>query len=104
MKLTQTYFRTVAAGLLLAGSLTQAATLTGTVTNKTTGKPAAGDVVVLVDPMSGMSEVARTTTDARGHYSLQKTGSGPALLRAKHQGAEYFIAAPEGSASGDISV
>jgi hypothetical protein len=104
MKMPQNIFRTLAACLLLAGSLAQAATLTGTVTNKTTGKPAAGDVVTLVDPMSGMSEVAHTTTDARGHYSLQKTGNGPALLRARHQGAEYFIGAPEGSASGDISV
>ncbi len=104
MKLTQSFFCNLATSLLLAGSLAQAATITGTVTNKTTGKPAAGDVVVLVDPMSGMSEVAHATTDSRGHYSLQKTGSGPALLRAKHQGAEYFIAAPEGGGAGDISV
>jgi hypothetical protein len=104
MKSTKVLLHFVAMSLLLTGSLAQAATITGTVTNKTTGKPAAGDVVVLVDPMSGMSEVAHATTDARGHYSLQKTGNGPALLRAKHQGAEYFIAAPEGGAAGNISV
>ena len=104
MKSTKVLLHFVAMSLLLTGSLAQAATITGTVTNKTTGKPAAGDVVVLVDPMSGMSEVAHATTDARGHYSLQKTGNGPALLRTKHQGAEYFIAAPEGGAAGNISV
>ena len=98
-------FLTVALSLLLAGSLAQASTITGTVTDKTTGKPAPGDVVVLVNPMAGMSEGARATTDARGHYSLEKTGAGPALLRAKHQGAEYFIAAPQdASAPADISV
>jgi hypothetical protein len=95
---------TIALTLLLTGACAQAAQLTGTVTDKTTGKPAAGDVVALLDPMSGMSELARATTDARGHYSLAKTGSGPALLRATHQGAEYFIAAPEGGAPGDIAV
>jgi hypothetical protein len=96
--------RTVVASLLLAGTLAQATTITGTVTNKTTGKPAAGDTVVLVNPMAGMSEEASTTTDARGHYSLQKAGQGPALLRAKHQGAEYFIEAPHGAGPADIPV
>ena len=104
MKSTQFHLRTFALSLLFAGSLAHAATITGTVTNKTTGKPAAGDTVVLVDPMAGMAEVAKTTTDARGHYSLQKKGDGPALIRALHQGAEYFIAAPQGNTPGDLSV
>jgi hypothetical protein len=90
--------------LLSLGGLAQAATITGTVTDKTTGKPASGDTVVLVDVQAGMSEVAHATTDARGHYSLNKPGSGPALVRVTHQGAPYFIAAPEGSAPGDIPV
>jgi hypothetical protein len=97
-------FPIVALSLLLTGTLAQAAQITGTVTDKTTGKPAAGDTVVLVDPMAGMSETAHAVTDARGHYSLEKNGDGPALLRAKHQGAEYFIEAPHGGAPGDISV
>ena len=104
MKSTQYALRASFLSLLLAGSFAQAATITGTVTNKTTGKPAAGDTVVLVDPMAGMAEVAKTTTDARGHYSLQKKGDGPALIRALHQGAEYFIAAPQGATPGDLSV
>jgi len=104
MKSTQYALRASFLSLLLAGSFAQAATITGTVTNKTTGKPAAGDPVVLVDPMGGMAEVAKTTTDARGHYSLQKKGDGPALVKATHQGAEYFIAAPQGTTPGDLSV
>ena len=39
MKSTQLIFRTVALSLLFAGTLAQAATVTGTVTDKTTGKP-----------------------------------------------------------------
>ena len=104
MTSTKFFLRTAALSLLVAATLAQAAPVTGTVTNKTTGKPSAGDAVVLVNPMAGMAEVARTTTDARGHYSLQKQGEGPALIRALHQGAEYFIEAPKGGASGDISV
>jgi hypothetical protein len=95
---------TGAASLLLAGVVAQAAQVTGTVTNKTTGKPAVGDTVVLVDVQAGMGEAAKATTDAHGHYSLTKPGNSPYLVRAMHQGAGYFIAAPEGGAPGDISV
>ena len=36
---------------------------------------------------------------------LQKQGDGPALIKATHQGAEYFDAeAPKGGARGDLSV
>jgi len=48
--------------------------------------------------------VASTTTNAKGKYSLNKTGAGPALVRVTHQGGQYFIAAPEGGEPGDIPV
>ena len=89
---------------LLTGALAQAATVTGTVTDKTTNKPAAGDTVVLVDVQSGMGEVAKAVTDASGRYSIKEPGNGPYLVRVTHQGGTYFIAAPEGSAPGDIPV
>ncbi len=89
---------------IFAGALAQAATVSGTVTDKTTGKPAVGDAAVLVEPMTGMSEVGRTTTDARGHYSLNLPGSNPYLVRVTHQGADYFIPTPQGGGTGDVSV
>ena len=95
MKSTRSVFHTVAVSLLLTGSLATAATITGTVTDKTTGKPAVGDTVVLVDVQAGMNEAAKATTDVRGHYSLNEPGSGPYLVRVTHQGAGYFIAAPQ---------
>jgi hypothetical protein len=104
MKPTQTLFRTLALSLLAAGCAAQAATVTGTVTNKTDNKPSAGDTVVLVDVQAGMAEAAKTTTDAKGRYSLNEPGNGSYLVRATHQGASYFIAAPQGDAPGDISV
>ena len=104
MKLTRLFASTFALGLFLCGSLSQAASVSGTVTNKTNGKPAAGDSVVLIDVQAGMSEVAKATTDAHGHYALNEPGSGPYLIRVTHQGVGYFIAAPQGGGSGDIPV
>jgi hypothetical protein len=104
MKSTQIVFRTIAFSLLLTGALADATTITGKVTNKTTGKPAAGDPVVLVDVQAGMGEVAHATTDANGRYSLVEPGNSPYLVRVTHQGAGYFIAAPQGAAPADITV
>jgi hypothetical protein len=92
------------AGFFLIAALAHAAQVTGTVTNKTNSKPAAGDTVVLVDVQAGMSEAAHATTDAHGHYTLNMPGSGPYLIRVTHQGAGYFIAAPDGGGTGDIPV
>jgi hypothetical protein len=88
----------------LTAALAHATTITGTVTNKTTGKPAAGDQVVLVDVQAGMGEVAHSTTDANGRYSLAEPGNSPYLVRVTHQGAGYFIAAPQGATPADITV
>ncbi len=103
MKVTKTLLYP-AAVLFLHAALAQAATLTGTVTDKTTGKPASNDSVVLVDVQAGMSEVAHATTNGTGRYTLTAPGSGPYLIRVTHQGAGYFIAAPQGGAPGDIPV
>jgi hypothetical protein len=104
MRTAHIALHTLALGLLFTGALADAATVTGTVTNKTTGKPAAGDTVVLVDVQAGMGEVAKATTDANGHYSLKEPASGPYLVRVIHQGSPYFIAAPQGGGPGDIPV
>jgi hypothetical protein len=104
MKSSLLLIRTFALSLLLIGALAHATTVTGTVTNKTTGKAAAGDPVVLVDVQAGMGEVAHATTDANGRYSLVEPGSSPYLVRVTHQGAGYFVAAPEGPTPANITV
>ena len=88
----------------VAAASAHAATFTGTVTNKTTNKPSAGDSVALVDVQAGMSEVASATTNAAGQYSISAPGMGPYLVSVSHQGATYFIAAPQNGAPGDITV
>lgn len=104
MRLLRIFSCLTVLGILLSGALVQAATITGTVSNKTTGKPSSGDTVVLVDVQAGMSEAANTTTDSRGHYSLESPSGGAFLIRVSHQGGTYFIAAPQGGGPGDVSV
>jgi len=104
MKSIRNLLQALALSLLLTSAFAHAAPVSGTVTDKTTGKPAAGDAVVLVDVQAGMGEVAHATTDAHGHYTLNTPGSGPYLIRVTHQGAGYFIAAPQGGGPGDIPV
>ena len=53
----------VFAVLFSLSALAQAATVSGTVTDKSTGKPVAGDKVELVDVQAGMSVAATATTE-----------------------------------------
>jgi hypothetical protein len=86
-------------------SVAYSQTLTGTVTNATTNKPAAGDDVVLLSLSQGMQEAGRTTTDASGHFSLKlDDSSGPHLVRAIHQGVTYHRMAPPGTTSVEVQV
>jgi hypothetical protein len=94
----------IALGSLLFATTVNAASITGTVTNKTTNKPSVGDSVVLVDVQAGMSEAASGTTNASGQYTLNAPSMGPYLIRVNHQGGTYFIAAPQGGVSGDVTV
>ena len=104
MKIRKSHAFLPALALLFLATTASAASITGTVTNKTNGKPSAGDAVDLVDVQAGMADVAHATTDANGHYTLNNSGMGSYLVRVNHQGGTYFIAAPQGGASGDINV
>ena len=93
--------------LLLAGFAplsALAASITGTVTNKTINKPAAGDKVVLIQLQGGMRESNTTTTDAHGRFTLELPDAGPHLIRVDHEKAGYFHIAPPGTQSVDIDV
>jgi hypothetical protein len=66
--------------------------ITGTVTNSTTGKPSAGDEVTLLSLSQGMQEIARTKSDAHGHFSFAAPAdaNAPHMVRATHDGVNYF--------------
>jgi hypothetical protein len=90
--------------LALSALAAQAASITGTVTNKTVNKPDAGDKVVLIQLAGGMKESNSTTTDAHGKFTLELPDAGPHLIRVDHQKAGYFHIAPPGTQSVDIDV
>jgi hypothetical protein len=82
-----------------------AETLTGTVKNATTGKPSAGDEVVLLKLGQGMEESGRTTTDAKGQFSFKlDDAQAPHLVRAIHQEVTYHRMAPPGTTSVELEV
>jgi hypothetical protein len=89
---------------LFAGSA-WSATLSGRVTNGTTGRPSAGDEVILIKLATGMQEVARVKTDREGRFSFTfEAASAPHLVRVLHQEVSYHKAAPPGTNSVDIEV
>src|ERR1700687_5281102 len=92
--------------ILFSVALTSAAqTLTGTVTNGTTGKPAAGDEVILINLANGMDVAGNTKADSSGKFSFKLIGGpGPHLIRAVHQGVTYHQMAPPGVNTADVSV
>ena len=89
---------------LLAGLLS--AQITGTVTNGTTKRPAAGVAVSLVAFQSGVTPEATTRTDAAGHFhfaAAPAVGS-PAMVRADFGGVPYFATLPAGQNTVQVTV
>ena len=91
--------------LSLATISASAQTLSGTVTNGTTNKPAAGDSIELINIANGMDVAGTTKSDSAGKFSFTLSGPpGPHLVRATHQGVTYFQFAPPGTANVDLKV
>jgi len=91
--------------LFTTGAFAQ--TITGVITNKTNNKPAAGDDVVLLKLAQGMQELARATTDSRGHYTLKipaDEATSMHLVRVTHDRATYFKPVPPDTKSIDMDV
>jgi len=90
--------------ILLFAASAFAATVTGTITNRTTGKPSAGDTVAVINTAQGMDELSKVTSDAQGHFQASAPDGGQILLHVTHKGAEYFKTVPPGNAPVDIDV
>jgi hypothetical protein len=78
--------------------------VTGTVTDKTTNQPSAGDDVVLISLAQRMQETGRTKTDASGNYRMEIADAGMHLIRVDHQKAAYFAALAPGAIKVDGTV
>jgi len=90
---------------LLTFSAFAADKLTGTVKNSTTGKPAAGDEVVLFKLGQSMEKAGHTKTDANGKFSFTlDDAQSPHLVRATHEDVTYDRIAPPGTTSVELEV
>lgn len=91
--------------VLLFSSFAAAQTLSGMVKNSTTGKPSAGDEVVVFKLGQGMEESGRAQTDSGGQFRFKLEDPQAAhLLRVIHQGVSYHRMAPPGATSTAIEV
>lgn len=92
--------------LCLLASSAFPGTLTGTVKNGTTGKPAAGVDVILLQLSAGMQPVANGKTDAQGGFKFEHAdvGVAPMLVRAVYRGVNYHEPVPPGKNSAEVQV
>lgn len=89
---------------MLPAASSLAATITGVVTDRTTGKPSSGDTVAVINTSQSMDEIAKATSDGQGHFSVNAPDGGQILLHVTHAGAEYFKSMQPGAGSVDIDV
>ena len=90
--------------MMLFAATAMAASLTGVVTNRTTGKPSAGDTIAVINTAQSMDEIAKATSDAEGRFQVNAPDGGQTLLHVTHRGAEYFKSVPPGASSVAIDV
>ena len=93
--------------LLFLAALPAMAAITGTVTNQTAGKPAAGVTVTLYKfGGGGMEPVDKTQTDAQGKFSINQApaAQGPSMLRVEQDGVTYNHIMPPGSPTTDVAI
>jgi hypothetical protein len=76
----------------------QGGTVHGTVRNGTTGKPAAGIEVILIQLQGGMQPVVNSKTDAQGQFTFDhpSLGAQPMLVRAVYRGVNFHQPVPPG--------
>jgi hypothetical protein len=95
------------AGMVLAPlGVVEAGTVHGTVNNGTTGKPATGVEVILIQLQGGMQPIANTKSDAKGEFTFDNPGLGaqPMLVRAVYRGVNFHQPVPPGSSNVQVNI
>jgi hypothetical protein len=87
-------------------SVAQAGTVHGTVKNGTTGKPASGVTVMLIQLQGGMQPVANAQSDAQGQFTFDNPnlGAQPMLIRAVYRGINFHQPVPPGKSDVEVAV
>ncbi|OLC98603.1 MAG: hypothetical protein DMG35_06490 [Acidobacteria bacterium] len=96
----------VAALIFASSAVAQAGTVRGTVKNGTTGQPAAGVELTLVQPMGGMQELAHAKSGPQGEFTFDhpNLGAQPMLVRASYHGINFNSAVPPGSSTVQVDI
>jgi len=91
---------------LASTGVAHAGTVRGTVKNGTTGQPAAGVELTLVQPMGGMQEVAHAKSGAQGEFGFDNPNIGgqPMLVQAMYRGVRFNAAVPPGNSSAMVQL
>ena len=98
------YYAAIAAAIFIFQTA-HAQTLSGTVTNGTTNKPAAGDEVILINIANGMDVAGSTKADSAGKFSFKltepeaRTSSAPSIREST-----IIQFAPPGTSHVDVKV
>lgn len=97
---------TLVAVALAPFAFAQAGTVHGTVKNGTTGKPAPGVQVILIQLQGGMLPVANSQSDAQGQFSFDHPdiGARPMLVRAVYHGINFHQPVPPGTSSIEVEI
>ncbi|GAC1626473.1 MAG: hypothetical protein NVS9B13_22790 [Candidatus Acidiferrum sp.] len=96
----------ISAALTLA-TFAQGGSVHGTVLNKTTGKPAAGVEVILIQLQGGMQPVANSKSDAKGNFTFEHPaiGAQPMLVRAVYHGVNFHAPLrPGGQSNAEVDI
>jgi hypothetical protein len=83
-----------------------AGTLSGTVINRSTGKPTPNIDLTLLSPTQGMREVGSAKSDAQGRFAVTSDaiGMGPILVRATFHDVSYNTFAPPGRPEVEVEI
>jgi hypothetical protein len=87
-------------------NVARAGTVHGTVKNGTSGNPAPGVPVMLIQLQGGMQPVANTQSDAQGQFSFDNPnlGAQPMLIRAVYRGINFHQPVPPGKSDVEVAV
>jgi hypothetical protein len=96
---------TLFAAFLLT-SIANAGTASGTVVNRTTGKPVPNADLDLLAPTQGMKVLASVKSDAQGQFTATNDaiGAGPVLIRVTYQGVAFNTFLPPGRPTVEVEV
>jgi len=91
---------------ILFAASAHAGTLSGTVINRTTGKPTPNVDLTFLSPTQGMADLGSAKSDSQGRFSITKDaiGTAPVLVRATYHDVSFNTFAPPGRPEVEVEI